>query len=353
MILAIDTSFDDTAVSVTNGITILSNALSTDLSVHQEWGGVVPNLARLHHTANIDAVIDRALRLAHISWTDLEAIAVTKGPGLAIALEVGIARAKELSLEHQIPLIAVNHMEGHLLSFLARPKKKSGGKALEWNMQEIFPAMGVLISGGHTQFVYTKEIGSYAIVGETQDDAIGECFDKVGRMLGLGYPAGKLIEKMAEKGTPGKYLFPVPMRQVKTADTSYSGLKTAAMRMIDGIKDELWGKLSAQDIADVSLAFQDAAIKHLIEKLTFAMQPKPVQSIIVGGGVAANTVVRARLRHLAKEKGIPVYFPYSKKLCTDNAAMIGIAASLHTDQGKVWSDDQLLDRLPNWTIDQY
>lgn len=330
MILAIDTSFDDTAASVVQDTTILSNVLSTDLSQHQEYGGVVPRLARESHQKQIDRVIALALKRAHVTWENIDSIAVTQGPGLSICLEVGIAKAKELAEKYKKPLIPVNHMEGHLLSFLAERKKVPNSKiqipktSHKSQVASHFPLLGILISGGHTQFVYAKAIGEYEIVGETQDDAMGEAYDKIGRMLGLGYPAGAFLEKIATEGIHGSVVFPVPMRQIKSADTSFSGLKTAAMRIIEKYKS-----LSRQDIANIALGFQTSAIKHLIEKLDVAIQGKEIKAIAVGGGVIRNLAVRKALRVYAKTLGIPVYFPSNGKLCTDNAGMIGIAAALH------------------------
>src|SRR5260221_1379836 len=209
-ILGIDTSFDDTAASVIENTTVLSNVLSSQLPVFQEFGGVVPRLARENHEKYIDAVILAALKKARVTWDDIDAIAVTQGPGLSITLEIGIAKAKELATAHDKPLIAVNHMEGHLLSFLA--KRKSSEFLAGSSEPRFFPTMAVLVSGGNTQFVLASTFGSYEIVGETLDDAMGEAFDKVGRMLGLGYPAGALVEKLARDGTPGACIFPIPMR---------------------------------------------------------------------------------------------------------------------------------------------
>lgn len=360
LILGIDTSFDDTAAAVVRDTIILSNVLSTELGVHQEFGGVVPRLAREAHQNQIDAVIDQAMKRAHVSWDEIEAIAVTRGPGLAITLEVGITKAKELSILHNKPIIPVNHMEGHLLSFLAKGKKKSpnsnpvaNGQILKNNasLSSHFPLIGILISGGHTQFVYAKEIGEYEIVGETQDDAMGECFDKVGRMLGLGYPAGRLVEDLAKEGMTGKVVFPIPMRQVKSADTSYSGLKTAALRIVETMQEQNNATLSRQQIADVALGFQTAAITHLLEKLDFALDrvgaSKEVRALALGGGVVCNGTVRKRMRSFAKVHHLPLFVPYSKKLFTDNAAMIALVA-----QWKNSSDLDGLDRLPTWSLER-
>ncbi len=337
IILAIDTSFDDTAAAVVHDTHILSNVLSTQLSVHEQYGGIVPNLARESHKQYIDPVIAMALKKARCSIEQVDVIAVTQGPGLAITLEVGIAKAKELSATYNKPIVAINHMEGHFLSFLAKTSVPS------------FPLLGVLISGGHTQFVLANDIGSYEIVGETKDDAIGECFDKVGRMLGLGYPAGKIVEAFAKKGRDGKVVFPVPMRQVKDANTSYSGLKTAAMRIIEQKKIENGGTLTAMDICDIACGFQTAAITHLTEKLHTAISivgSHKLHGIVLGGGVVANLSVRKQVRAVARSYNLPIYLPPTKKLCVDNAAMIGIAG-LYKAQRKEFIDPNSFDRIPN------
>ncbi len=363
-VLAIDTSFDDTAVAIVEGTTILSNVLSTDLSIHQEFGGVVPRLAREAHEKNIDHVIALSLKRAYTAWEQIGAIAVTQGPGLSICLEIGIAKAKELAEKYQKPLIPINHMEGHLLSFLCQPKKRKNNNWIPDNApnrrlyrddKEVFPLLGVLISGGNTQFVYGEKIGSYKIIGQTKDDAMGEAYDKVGRMLGLGYPAGATLEKMAQKGIPGNVIFPVPMRQIKSADTSYSGLKTAAMRIVSEMKkkrEEETGTplLSQTDIADIALGFQTAAITHLTEKLEFAiasLKSQPKASLAVGGGVICNSAVKKALRKIAKKHTLRIYFPYSKKLCTDNAAMIGVVAQFY-----IGVDDKDFDRKPLFPLQE-
>ncbi|PWU23705.1 tRNA (adenosine(37)-N6)-threonylcarbamoyltransferase complex transferase subunit TsaD, partial [Candidatus Cerribacteria bacterium 'Amazon FNV 2010 28 9'] len=306
--------------------------------LYQQWGGVVPRLARQSHEQHIDQTIELALKHAHIDFSQLDAIAVTQGPGLAITLEVGIAKAKELSKRWNTPLVAVNHMEGHLLSVLANGK------------QIPFPSLAVLVSGGHTEFVLAKEIGKYEVVGSTQDDAMGEAFDKVGRMLGLGYPAGALIEQFAKRGSPGAVVFPIPMRGVKNANTSFSGLKTAAMRVVEELKVKRGGQLTTQDIYNVALAFQVACITHLREKLQFALERDDVCALTLGGGVAANMQVRKMLRDVARAQGIPCFVPYTKKLCVDNAAMIAIAGFFKAKQSAFVTEEDELDRKPIWSL---
>ncbi len=344
-ILGIDTSFDDTAAAVVMDDIILSNVLSSDLSVYQEWGGVVPRLARLSHQKHIDSTVQTALKRARIAMDQIDAIAVTQGPGLSITLEIGITKAKELAIQHKKPLVAVNHMEGHLLSCFAQPNTNTTNSTAI-----VFPAIGILVSGKNTQFVLVKAIGDYTVLGQTQDDAMGEAFDKVGRMLGLGYPAGALIEKLAKKGIPNKIIFPIPMRSIKSADTSYSGLKTAAMRIIDPLKEARGGMLTKQDICDVALGFQTACITHLTEKLLFAIKEEKPKSLMLGGGVGANTRLRARLRSISREYAIPLYLPYTKKLYVDNAAMIALVGVVKAKRGFFVKEIETLDRQPNMRL---
>ncbi len=310
--------------------------------MYQEWGGVVPRLARLSHEKHIDATIYAALKKAHVGIESIDVLAVTQGPGLSITLEIGIAKAKELAKLHNIPLVAVNHMEGHLLSCLAKPNS-----ARAHQTEILFPSIGILVSGKNTQFVLVKAIGEYQILGETQDDAMGEAFDKVGRMLGLGYPAGSLIEKLAKNGTQGAIVFPIPMHSIKSADTSYSGLKTAAMRIIEPLKEKRDGVLTKQDICDIALGFQTVCITHLSEKLLFAMKEYPPSSLVLGGGVAANGALRATLRTVSRRHNIPLFLPYTKKLCVDNAAMIALVGAIKAKKNLFVSDIDALDRQPN------
>jgi len=347
IVLGIDTSFDDTAAAVVDQTVILSNVLSSQLPLYQQWGGVVPSLARQSHQQNIDLVIARALNKTGKNWSQVDCIAVTYGPGLALALEVGIEKAKELAARYNKPLVAVNHMEGHLLSVLAQAPKRVEFFAPQAINQDLFPALGVLVSGGHTEFVLTKQIGEYTIVGQTHDDAMGEAFDKVGRMLGLGYPAGATVELLARKGTPGAVVFPVPMRSVKDANTSFSGLKTAAQRIIESMKIQRDGTLSAQDISDIAYGFQIACITHIQEKLRFALAEYPVNAVFLAGGVAANRKLRVQLRVVTRQHGIPLLVPHPYRMCMDNAAMIAIAGYFKAQRGEFVESPETLDRVPN------
>jgi N6-L-threonylcarbamoyladenine synthase len=334
-ILSVDTSCDETAAAVTEGTKILSNVIWSQASLHAEFGGVMPSLAQREHEKHIDFVIDKAIRTAKIKFQNLDAVAVTVGPGLSIALGVGINKAKELAKNYNKKLIAVNHLEGHLLSPLANGKWKiENGK---------FPMLGLVISGGNTQLVLIERIGKYKVLAETQDDALGEALDKSARMLGLGYPGGAILEKMARLGNSKKYKLPVPIvghedRKIFT----YSGLKTAMKRLVESEKP-----LTKEKIYNLAACFQDTAFNHLLRvtKLMISNFEFRISDLLVGGGVSANVELRKLLRKLGKESGISVYFPSSNKLYGDNAAMIGVAAYFKAQRGEFIEIDKI-DRNP-------
>jgi N6-L-threonylcarbamoyladenine synthase len=348
-ILSIETSLDDTCAAVTRGVRVISNVVNTQTSHHAAWGGTVPDIAKRLHKEWLPKVVDLALRRAGITdlringLTDLrqiDAIAVTRGPGLAPSLEQGIAYAKKLALEFSLPLIAVNHMEGHLLSAFAQTKNGTRGLPTP-----LYPALGFLISGGHTELVLMRGLGDYTLLGETLDDAAGEAYDKVARMLLLGYPGGPILADMATRGTP-KYHLPEPMTARQDLNFSFSGLKTAARHFLEREKPEL----TKDFIQDFAASFQAAVFKHLMKRLRRAIDLYSPQMLLLGGGVVSNVTLRDTTRTLAKEYGLPVYYPYTKKLITDNAAMIGIAA-YHQYLRKGFVDPASLDRLPNLNFD--
>jgi N6-L-threonylcarbamoyladenine synthase len=362
-ILAIDTSCDETAAAVTCGTAVLSNVIWSQAASHAEFGGVMPSLAQRMHKERIDWVINKAVLRAQGSFQDIGAIAVTQGPGLAIALEVGIAKAKELATKLNIPLIPVNHVEGHLLSALAKsyhPSNSPLNLRGENQLKEVdFPALGLVVSGGHTELVMIEGIGRYKILAKTQDDALGEALDKAARMLGLGYPGGAILEKMARLGNPKAYLLPMPMaRSADKQAFSYSGLKTAFWRMTDG------KEFNKQEIYDLAASFQNRAFQHLerVIRQTVLNSPLPLfnqrggpeRELLVGGGVVANIELRNRLRRMGKELGLAVRFPYSKKLIGDNAAMIGIAAGLRytTHNSLLTAHFEQIDRKPRWSVEE-
>ena len=345
-ILGIDTSCDDTSVGITYRTSVLANAISSQIELHRKYGGVVPGLARRLHAERIDFVISEAFRLASrnygkkITWQEIDAIAVTYGPGLAIALEIGIAKAKELAQTYQKPLIAVNHMEGHLLSSLAANSK---GKAQITLAANDFPILGVLISGKHTELVLMHDFGKYELLGETLDDAIGEAYDKVARMLGLGYPGGAIVTELAKKGNKYQYQLPIPMAKHDSLDFSYSGLKTAVYYLIKKMTEQ--GKdLNKKRILDLSAGFEYSAIRELQIKVEQALSKHAVRFVFVGGGVTGSAKVRAGIRKITKKFHLPTYFPFDKKLYQDNGAMIAVAGYFKAQRGQF--ADFSLDRNP-------
>lgn len=326
IILGIDTSCDDTSIAVVNGTKVLSNVVSSQDALHREWGGVVPMIAQRAHNERFETVLNQALQRAHVTRDQLQEIAVTVGPGLAPALEVGVARAQALAHELNIPLRPVFHMEAHLLAVFAQSASGQSGTPVE---PTLFPALGVIVSGGHTELVYTPAIGQYQLIGETVDDAMGEAFDKVARLLGLGYPGGALLAELAQTGDASRYALPTAMRQSGNLNVSYSGLKTACVRLFQELTQDGKQVLSKQEVADFAASFQRAAIQTLVYKTLKALEQFPAKSIWLGGGVAANTALRKELRSLAQQNEIPFLTPYSRKLCRDNGAMVAVAAALN------------------------
>jgi len=363
LILAIDTSCDDSSAAVVRGQEVLSNIISSQS--HAEYGGVFPTVAKQEHVKNTRPVVDQALKTAGANFSDLAAIAVTQGPGLAPALEVGIAIAKELALEHHLPLISVNHIEGHALSPLARPSDKLLEKnldALKQSGETIFdryfakpveqvefPTLSIVVSGGHTDFILIEKIGVYHRLGYTLDDAAGEALDKFGRELGLTYPAGAEIEQLAKQGNSHKYPFPIPMTTSGNFNVSFSGLKTAVKTMIE--KMHANHELTNQEKIDLCSSFQYAVFHAITYKVQKIQAHYHFSTIFLGGGVAANHSLRYAL-HQATER--PIYVPYSMDLCRDNAAMIGLVASFKLERGEVLTSEVAMngiERLPKWRVD--
>ena len=316
IILSIDTSCDETAAAVTSDTKILSNTVWSQASLHAKFGGVMPSLAQRMHEERIGWVIDKALKSSKTEIQDLDAIAVTVGPGLSIALGVGINKAKELAKKYNKKLIAVNHLEGHILSSLANNK---------YSANEIkYPALGLVISGGNTLLIKINKIGEYKIFAQTTDDALGEALDKSARMLGLGYPGGAILEKLARGGDKNAYTLPIPISgQEDRKIFTYSGLKTAMGRLVESEKP-----LTKEKIYNLAASFQDTSFTHLTRVISYVIRNSEYKFkyLFVGGGVCANIELRKRLRKLGKQFDIKILFPYSKKLTGDNAAMIGIAA---------------------------
>ncbi|MFZ1252017.1 MAG: tRNA (adenosine(37)-N6)-threonylcarbamoyltransferase complex transferase subunit TsaD [Streptococcus suis] len=306
LILAIETSCDETSVAVLrNDAELLSNVIASQIASHQRFGGVVPEVASRHHVEVITACIEEALLEAEVTAEDLTAVAVTYGPGLVGALLVGISAAKTFAWANGLPLIPVNHMAGHLMA--ARAVKE-----LE------FPLLALLVSGGHTELVYVSEAGDYKIVGETRDDAVGEAYDKVGRVMGLPYPAGRIIDELAHEGQD-IYDFPRAMIKEDNLEFSFSGLKSAFINLYHNARQK--GETISN--VDLSASFQACVLDILMAKTKKALEKYPVKTLVVAGGVAANQGLRERLA--AEITDVEVIIP-PLRLCGDNAGMIALAA---------------------------
>ncbi len=324
LVLGIESSCDETAAAVVRGGTeILSSVISSQIELHRPFGGVFPELAAREHLAKIEPVVKESLTKAGIEFKDLDAVAVTQGPGLIGSLLVGVSYAKALAWGLEIPFIGVNHIEGHVYSIVFE------------NPPVVYPALALIVSGGHTNLFYIPEEGKYKVVSRTRDDAAGEAFDKVGKMLGLSYPGGPVIEKIAKTGDAAKIKFPIAKISDGRPDFSFSGLKTAVSRYIreNEIVPATDNETVSQEIKDIAASFQLTVVKSLminVEKLAIQLQPK---TLIVAGGVACNGALRKAAEKFGLKRDLPVYFP-SKHLSTDNAAMIAAAGFFHLQQGE-------------------
>ncbi len=308
LILGIDTSCDDTSAAVVeDGRRIISNIVSSQSDIHGKFGGIVPELASRRHIEMIYTVVDEALGQASLSLSDISAVAVCNGPGLIGSLLVGCSFAKSLCYTRRIPLVAVNHLEGHILSTF-----------LEDDAPE-FPFIALIVSGGHTSLYLADGFGMYTELGRTRDDAAGEAYDKVSKLLGLGYPGGPVIDRLAAEGNPDAIDFPRAYLP-DSLDFSFSGIKTAVLNHVRGI--ERTGQ--PLPIADIAASFQSAITDILVRKTEWAIRKKWIKRVTVAGGVAANTVLRQRMLEMGKQRDVQVFIP-SMKLCTDNAAMIAAA----------------------------
>jgi len=323
-ILAIETSCDDTCAAVLQNDRILSNVISSQINLHSIYGGVVPDIAKRAHQKRLPAVISFALRRSVKKIIDIDLIAATRGPGLGIALSIGFNFAKELAKTNHIPFVAVNHVEGHLLSVFL--KNKNGLP----RFTSSFPILGLTVSGGHTKIVLIKEIGDYQVVGETLDDAAGEALDKSAKLLGLGYPGGPVIERIALGGQTEFLRLPQPLQPRAILNFSFSGLKTSFYYQI---KDWPAAKI-ASHLSDLSATIQTAVFEHLTRKFSLAIDRYHPASLLASGGVLANLTLRRQLRKLAKTKSLPIFFPPQKKLNTDNAAMIALVAFYRFQKNK-------------------
>lgn len=321
-VLAVETSCDETAIAIVKNRNILSNVVASQIAVHRPFGGVVPEVASRAHLEMVNPCLEEAFKVAGLGWNEIDAIAATVAPGLVGALLVGMSAAKTLAIAHHKPFLGVHHLEGHIYaSYLNDP-------ALEP------PFLCLLVSGGHTSLIYVKGCGQYELLGTTRDDAAGEAFDKVARLLKLGYPGGPAIDRIAKTGNP--QAFPLPEGRISLPeggyhpyDSSFSGLKTAVLRLVQKLEAE---QPDALPIADLAASFQETVARSLTHKTITCALDYGLNAIAVGGGVAANSSLRQQLQAEANKHQIAVHFP-PIYLCTDNAAMIACAAAAHFEQG--------------------
>lgn len=328
-ILAIESSCDETAAAVVkNGREVLSNVISSQIELHKLYGGVVPEIASRKHIEKINQVVEEALQEAEATFDDIDAIAVTYGPGLVGALLVGVAFAKSLSFARNIPLVGVHHIEGHISANYIENKQLEP------------PFMCLVVSGGHTHLVHVKDYGEYEILGRTRDDAAGEAFDKVARAIGLGYPGGPKIEKLSKEGNPDAIPFPRAKVNDGLYDFSFSGLKSAVLNYINGC--HMKGETICE--ADIAASFQKAVTDVLTMRAMEAAEEFGITKFAIAGGVASNGTLRRAIKKACEEKGIEFYHP-SPIFCTDNAAMIGVAGYYEFIKGTRHGWD--LNAVPN------
>ncbi len=330
--LGIETSCDETSAAVVSDRKLLSNIIASQDEIHKKFGGVVPELAGRRHLEVISGVVESALSQAGIKMDQVEAVAVTKGPGLVVCLLVGLGFAKALPWSRQLPLSGVNHLEGHLLSvFLENPQMQ-------------FPFLGLIASGGHTILCLAEDWGRYKMLGQTLDDAAGEALDKAAKVLGLPYPGGKEIDRVSKQGNPKAIRFPIAFTKHSELDLSFSGLKTALVRYVKEHPE------SKDHLPDLAAGFQEAVVKALVQKTDFAIDKFKIKSMVLSGGVAANQRLRSACEELARKKGISVSIP-SFRLCTDNAGMIALVGEEKLKRGlkdALTLDARAVLPLENW-----
>jgi N6-L-threonylcarbamoyladenine synthase len=333
LVLGIESSCDETGIALYHQERgLLAHALFTQAAMHSEYGGVVPELASRDHVRRALPLIRQTLELADCQLTDLDAIAYTRGPGLSGALLVGASIGCALGYALDIPVIGVHHLEGHLLSpLLADPAPE-------------FPFIALLVSGGHTQLMRVDGIGQYTLLGETLDDAAGEAFDKSAKLLGLSYPGGPELAKLAALGIPGRFKLPRPMLHSGDLEFSFSGLKTAVLTLTKQ------HELDEQTRADIAHAAQAAIVEVLVSKALFALKQTGLKQLVIAGGVGANQLLRSQLNAAATRKGVQVFYP-ALEFCTDNGAMIAFAGALRLRQQKP-QVGYAFDIKPRWDLQQ-
>lgn len=330
-VLGIETSCDETGIAVydsSNGL--LAHKLYSQVKLHADYGGVVPELASRDHVRKIVSLVQATLKQGKLSAQDIDGIAYTRGPGLIGALLVGSSMAKSLAYAWQVPAIGVHHMEGHLLAPMLDEPAPS------------FPFLALLVSGGHSMLVNVKGIGRYEVIGESVDDAAGEAFDKTAKLLGLDYPGGPLLAKLAEQGKAGVYKFPRPMTDKPGLNMSFSGLKTFAANTIRSEADDL------QTRANIAYAFQEAVVDTLLIKCRRALKQTGLKRIVMAGGVAANSMLRQGFAEASKQDKFEIFYP-SFEYCTDNGAMIAYAGCQRLMVGQTTPVDS--KALPRWSLE--
>jgi N6-L-threonylcarbamoyladenine synthase len=324
LVLGIETSCDETAAAVVHdGRKIVSSVVASQIKTHERFGGVVPELASREHLDKIVPIVEEAFRRANVTQNEIDGIAVTNGPGLVGSLLVGVSYAKAMAFALNKPLVGVNHIEGHIYSVCFE------------NPPVEHPALALIVSGGHTNLFFVPEPGKYKVVGRTRDDAAGEAFDKVAKMLGLGYPGGPVIERLAREGNPHAVKFALPRMGDNRPDFSFSGLKTAVTRHVreSGLQPMQNGGEPSQAIKDLAASFQSTVIRSLVTTMERVAKEYYPKTLIVAGGVACNGALREAARAAAVDLGLPVYFP-SPHLSTDNAAMIAAAGTVKLQAGE-------------------
>lgn len=333
LVLCIESSCDETAAAVIrDGCTILSSIVATQVDIHARFGGVVPEIASRQHLAAIVPVVDAALEKAGLTLEEIQGVAVTRGPGLVGALLVGLAYAKSLAFARKIPFCGVHHIEGHLL-------------AIQLEQPVAFPYLALAVSGGHTHLYRVDSIGAYTTLGRTIDDAAGEAFDKVAKMLGLPYPGGARIDQLARTGNPQAIDFPRPLPRKDSVDFSFSGMKTSVATHLR----QVGGTVEGSDLNDLCASFQAAVVDVLTRKTLRAALDHQLSRIVVCGGVACNSGLRQRFHEVAAQYHRQVFFP-SMSLCADNAAMLGVAGDFYLQRGDHGGLD--LNALASWPLDR-
>ncbi len=337
-ILGIETSCDETGVAIYDEEKgLIANQLHTQIALHADYGGVVPELASRDHIRKLAPLLQAALQEANLTAKDIDGVAYTSGPGLVGALLVGSTVARSLAYAWNIPAIGVHHMEGHLLAPM-----------LEENPPH-FPFVALLVSGGHTQLVRVDGVGRYELLGESIDDAAGEAFDKTAKLLGLDYPGGAALARLALNGTPNRFAFPRPMTDRPGLDFSFSGLKTFAANTLHQVMQEE-GELTEQSKADIAYAFQEAVVDTLAIKCKRALKQTGLKRLVIAGGVSANKQLRQTLAELMQQLGGEVFYP-QPQFCTDNGAMIAYAGFLRLKQGQ--QQDLAIDVRPRWAMTDF